>query len=225
MVGLQCVLLPVQFLKGNYLESTIKALNLQYKSDSCFHLQNKTSILFINLIILSFLKPVFIVSGEKESGKTTFLINILSLLQTNGFVVGGFVALHEKDADCYQIKDIKTNKVASLMQRVASFEKRPYHFKFFSQGVEMGNNCIEELLVHPPDIVIVDEIGGYELRGKLWSSSFTQLVESSVPMIFSVKESLLDKVMAKWSISPSHLFSSADFNNPGKAFECIKRFL
>ena len=171
------------------------------------------------------MKSIFIVSGEKESGKTTFLLDVLSLLQMNGFVVGGFVALHEIEADCYQIKDVKTNEVLPLMQRVASFEKRPHHFKFFSKGVEMGNDCIKKLLLYPPDIAILDEIGGYELRGKLWSSRFTQLVESSFPLIFSVKDRLLDRVLVKWNIKPSHVFNSADFNDPDKAFELIKRYL
>ena len=171
------------------------------------------------------MKLIFIVSGEKESGKTTFLINILSLLQTNGYVVGGFVALHDIESDCYHIKNIKTNEESPLMQRVATFEKRPYHFKFFPGGVEKGNDCIEELLVNPPDIAIVDEIGAFELRGKLWSSSFTQLLESSVPLVFSVKERLLDKVVVKWSIEPSHIFSSTDFSDPDKAFKLIKSLL
>ncbi len=168
------------------------------------------------------MKPIFIVSGEKESGKTTFLINILSLLQTDGYVIGGFVALHDIELDCYQIKSIKTKEESPLMQRVATFDRRPHHFKFFPKGVEKGNDCIEELLANPPDIAIVDEIGGYELRGMLWSKSFTQLVESSVPLIFSVKESLLDKVVAKWSIEPAHIFRSTDFNDCNKAFKLIK---
>ena len=171
------------------------------------------------------MKLIFTVTGEKESGKTTFLIDILSLLQMNGFVVGGFVALHEVESDCYQIKDVKTNKMFPLMQRVAGFEKRPHHFKFFSQGVEMGNNCIRELLEHPPDIAIVDEIGGYELRGKLWCSSFTQLLESSIPLIFTVKERLLDKVIEKWRMEATLVFRSADFTNPNEAFERMKKFL
>ena len=171
------------------------------------------------------MKPIFIVSGKKESGKTTFLIKILSLLQMNGFVVRGFVALHEDELDCYQIKDVKTNEMSPLMQRIANFEKRPHHFKFFSEGVEMGNGCIKELLVHPPDIAIVDEIGGFELRGKLWNNSFTQIVESSVPLIFTVKEKLLDKVVEKWNIEPFYVFSSADFNDPDSAFQRIKSFL
>lgn len=171
------------------------------------------------------MKPIFIISGKKKSGKTTFLIKILSLLQMNGFLVGGFVALHDVASDCYQIRDIKTNEVSPLMQRVATYERRPYHFKFFPEGVEMGNDCIKELLAHPPNIAIVDEIGGYELRGKLWSNNFTQLVESSVPLIFTVKEKLLDKVVEKWEIETSHVFVSTDFNDPDKAFKLIKSFL
>lgn len=147
------------------------------------------------------------------------------MLQTNGFVVGGFVALHEMESDCYQINDITTNEQIPLMQRVETFEKRPHHFEFYPQGVEMGNKCIQNLLMHPHNIAIVDEIGGYELRGELWANSFTQLLESSGPLIFTVKERLLDKVMAKWSINPNLVFRPADFSNPNEAFERIKSFL
>lgn len=171
------------------------------------------------------MKSIFIVSGGKESGKTSFLIDIISLLQKSGFVAGGFVALHDIESDCYQIKDLRTNEASPLMQRVASFEKRLLHFKFFPEGIEMGNNCIKELLIHPSDIAIVDEIGGYELRGELWSNSFTQLVESSIPLVFSVKDRLLHKVVSKWDIEPTYVFSSANFSEPDKAFERIKRSL
>ncbi len=171
------------------------------------------------------MKPIFIISGEKESGKTSFLIDILALLQADGFVVGGFVALHDLQPDCYQIKDVKTNEQSPLMQRIASYDKRPNHFKLFAEGLEMGNACIQELLVHPVDIAIIDEIGGYELRGKLWSRSFTQLVASSVPLIFTVKERLLHKVLAQWIIQPNLIFSPVDFSHPNDAFERIKKFL
>lgn len=172
-----------------------------------------------------FLKPIFIVSGEKESGKTTFIINVLSLLQQKGFVVGGFVALHNIELDAYQIKDVKTHEELPLMQRVASYEQRPHHFKFFKEGIEKGNRCMNKLLVYPPDIAIVDEIGGYELRGELWSSCFTQLVESSTPLIFSVKDRLLNKVLAKWELEPSYIFESTDFKEPSRASRLIERLL
>lgn len=171
------------------------------------------------------MKSIYIIAGEKKSGKTTFLINVLNLLQMNGFSVGGFVALHDLQSDSYQIRNIATNEESLLMQRVASFDVRPNHFKLFSEGVELGNDCINNLLVYLPDIAIVDEIGGYELSGKLWSSAFTQLVASSIPIIFTTKTKLLDRVMEKWKIEPTHIFRSVDFDNPQKAFERIKRAL
>ena len=170
------------------------------------------------------MKTIFIVSGEKKSGKTSFLIDILSLMQINGFVVGGFVALHEIESDCYQIKDIMTNEEATLMKRVAHFNMRPNHFEFYQRGIEMGNNCIKELLIDPPDIAVVDEIGGYELEGKLWSNGFTQLIESSIPLIFTTKAKLLNRVIEKWNIKPALIFQSKDFDDPHKAFERIKKF-
>ena len=171
------------------------------------------------------LKPIFIISGEKGSGKTIFLIDVLALLQMNGFMVGGFVSYHEFQSDCYHIKNIQTNEELPLMQRVATFDQRPNHFKFFPEGVALGNNCIKKLLAQPPDIAIVDEIGGYELAGELWSSSFTQLVESSVPLIFTTKAKQLEAVMKKWSIKPTLVFHDADFGNPQKAVEQMTRFL
>ena len=171
------------------------------------------------------MKSIFIIAGKKGSGKTTFLINILTLLQTNGFVVGGFVVRHELNSDSYQIKNIITNEESSLMQRVGTFEQRPNHFKFYPEGVEVGINCIKELLVQPPDIAIIDEIGGYELAGELWSRSFTELVESSFPLIFTAKAKLLEEVVKKWKIKPTIIFHPADFGDPQNAFERVKSFL
>ena len=149
----------------------------------------------------------------------------MSELHSNGFVVGGFVALHKIESDSYQIKDSRTQKQSPLMQRIATYDERPNHFKFFAKGVGMGNNCIQELLIHHPDIAVIDEIGGYELRGKLWSDSFTQLVATSFPLIFTVKERLLDKVVEKWNIEPTLIFSPLSFNNVDETVEQMKIFL
>lgn len=170
------------------------------------------------------MKPIFIISGDKGSGKSTFLLEILAQLQLNGFVVGGFIASHELELDCYFIKNIKSGEESPLMQRVATFDKRPNHFKFFPEGVEMGNNCIKELLVHSPDIAIIDEIGGYELAGELWSSGFSQLIKSSIPLIFTTKAKHLEGVVKKWEIEPTIVFHPTDFNDSQKAYERIKRF-
>lgn len=140
-------------------------------------------------------------------------------------MASGFVSLHELESDCYYIKDIKTKEEVPLMQRIGTFEQQPNQFKFFPEGVKLGNNCFKELLAMPPDIAVVDEIGGYELAGELWSISFTQLIESSIPLIFTVKAKQLETVLKKWSIEPTFVFQADDFGNPLQAVEQIKSFL
>ena len=171
------------------------------------------------------MKLTLIISGEKGSGKTTFVNNLIGHIKSSGLIVGGFIASHEFLSDCYFIKNLKTNEKTLLMKRVATHDKRPNHFKLYAKGVEMGNNCINNLLEQPPDMAIIDEIGRYELDGELWNISFTKLIESSIPLIFTTKANLLDEVVEKWSIKPTIIFQVEDFDDSQKAFERIKKLL
>lgn len=150
---------------------------------------------------------------------------MLSLLQLNGFAVHGFVALHHLESDTYRIKNVTTHEEFPVMQRVASFEKRPDHFRFFPEGVEKGLIWIEEMLQQFPDIAVIDEIGGYELQGKLWSDGLTSLVESDIPLIFTVKTKHLRQIVEKWRIDTAFIFEPADFGSPEKALEKIKELI
>lgn len=179
---------------------------------------------FLNYISL-LLNAIIIISGDKGSGKSTFLIEILSLLQTEGFAVKGFVALKNYECDSYTIKNVATHEEALLLQRVSGFEKFPDHFKIFPEGVEKGLDWIEEILEQSPGIAVIDEIGGYELQGMLWSNGFTRLVESGIPLIFTVKTKHLNKVVRKWNISGPIIFDAHDFGNPRTAFEKVKEWI
>ena len=169
-------------------------------------------------------KPTIIISGDKGSGKSTFLIDIVYLVQSEGFKVNGFVALHNIESDAYLIKNVATNEEALIMQRVAGYEKRPDHFKISPEGVEKGLTWIEEVLEQSPDIAVIDEIGGYELQGRLWSDGFTKLVESDISLIFTVKAKHLDEVVKKWNIDNAIIFDSVDFNDPKKVVEIVKEW-
>lgn len=147
------------------------------------------------------------------------------MLRSNNFSTAGFISLHDYQTDSYEIKDLSSNEQYPLMKRIASFEKRPYHFKFSQDGVEIGNRCMKKILMNPPNIAVLDEIGRFELSGKLWSDNFTQLVNSSIPLIFTTKSKLLNEVLEKWNIYPTIIFSSIDFANHQKAFKQIIQYL
>ncbi|MBF6598200.1 MAG: DUF2478 domain-containing protein [Fermentimonas sp.] len=171
------------------------------------------------------MKTIIIISGDKGSGKSTFLLEVLSLLRNDGVVVKGFVAIHEFETDSYLIKNEATNEEALILQRVGGYEKRPYHFYIFEEGVEKGLSWIEEILEQPPNIAVIDEIGGYELQGNIWCNCFTRLVESDIPLIFTVNTKHLEQVIKKWNIEASIILDSDDFDDPNKAFEKIKEWI
>ncbi len=178
----------------------------------------------MNYIFLQ-LKTIIIISGYKGSGKSTFLLDVLSLLKNEGVVVKGFVALHEFETDSYLIKNVVTNEEVLILQRVGGYEKRPFHFKIFDEGIEKGYGWIEDILEKSPNIAVIDEIGGYELDGKLWSNGFTKLVESDIPIIFTVSTKHLGQVIKKWDIDASIIFDSDDFGDPNKAFDKVKKWI
>lgn len=149
----------------------------------------------------------------------------INLLQKNDFVASGFIALHTLQSDTYVIKNIATKEESPLMQRIADLDKRPNHFKFFSEGVDLGNLWMKNILEQTPDIAVVDEIGGFELNKELWYEGFTSLLASDIPLIFTVKAKLLDRVLEKWNINPTYIFDSSYAGKSQVAFEIIKKFL
>jgi nucleoside-triphosphatase THEP1 len=51
------------------------------------------------------------------------------------------------------------------------------------------------------DLMVVDEIGPFELEGKIWASSLSRiLARRSCSMLLIVRERLLGQVMKHWSL-------------------------
>lgn len=173
------------------------------------------------------MKPIFIISGDKGSGKTSFLLNLIYLLRSKGFIVYGFVSLHDIYKDVYILNNIDTNEELLLMQRVGDFTQRPKHFVIIEDSVRKGNEWINAVLDQHPDLAVIDEIGGFELSDRLWNEGFTKLLESSIPIIFTTKSKHLEQVKDKWNIDPTLIFTFGDFDlipeSCNKIIKLIKR--
>ncbi len=170
-------------------------------------------------------KSIFIVAGEKQSGKTSFLLQLLLLLANNDLTANGFVSHRQPVDDSYTIQNIQTREEIKLMQRVGTFEQRPDHFELYPEGVKTGLQWIEQLLENPPRLAVIDEIGIYELSGKLWSEGFTRLVNAPFSLIFTTKSKHVKAIVERWNIEPAAVFYPNDFSHPEKAFNQIKNLL
>lgn len=170
-------------------------------------------------------KSIFIIAGEKQSGKTNFLLQLLRMFDHTDLTVSGFVSLHQAEDDSYTIKHTQTYQEVKLMQRIADFDHRPQHFEICPEGVKTGMHWIQLLLKHPPHLTVIDEIGVYELSGALWHEGFTQLVNAPSALVFCTKVKHVKAIVERWDFEPAAIFYSEDFVYPEKAFQQIKNII
>jgi len=150
---------------------------------------------------------ITIISGETRSGKTTYLKNLLEKLKKEkpNLKIGGIIA-HGIDKDGSRL-GFEIENVASGMKKMLSNNIneegniRVGRFYFKQEGMEFGRKVLENSLENS-DLLIIDEIGHFELRGKGWFDVIeAAMLKENLDMIWVVRKSLLEDVLKLWSHS------------------------
>ncbi len=154
---------------------------------------------------------IFVVTGEIQQGKTTFVQEIVALLKGQGYRIGGFIApgIHPDGKRVgFELMDIETNQRFPLCTiESISGATQIGNYYFFEEGIKKGKALLA--LEHTSDkqLVIIDEIGPLELRNGGWSQSVEHLVQSSsTPQLWVVRRSILDSILQKWNIGTVRIF-------------------
>jgi nucleoside-triphosphatase THEP1 len=148
---------------------------------------------------------VFIITGKTGSGKTTFLVQLIKRLRKQGLTVTGFLAVKSvtKEPDLeYDIHLLDSGKSIPLASRepVKGWIKIS-SFYFNPETILRGNRILNDPQISDKDLVVVDEIGIFEMEGKVWADSVSLLVsKSDTYMIWVVRDTILEKVIRKWDL-------------------------
>ena len=112
------------------------------------------------------MKQIVVITGQVDSGKTTFLLNILPALNMKGEVQGvcSPKSFFEGNFIGYDLLDISANKKFPFirLQPEPDWVKLG-KFHFNPEIIERGNEIIRQ--ADKADILIIDEIGPLELNG------------------------------------------------------------
>lgn len=169
---------------------------------------------------------VIIIRGSEKTGKTTFLKEVIRQLKNNGFRTGGFIApsVFENNQNAgYDLIDLNTGE-RTVLSRLQGNDDMPMVGKFYfrPEGMEAGNNILNPENLADTDVVIVDEVGPWELQNQGWAKSLSHLVKSfEKPMIWVVRESIVDKVIENWSLK-NPLIVDATNENYNQVCEAIR---
>jgi nucleoside-triphosphatase THEP1 len=147
---------------------------------------------------------IYAVTGAQGSGKTTFLNNVIAELTREKVHIGGFIAEGIWKADkrhgfnLISIQD-GISMPLCLKEPVEGYMKLG-HFYFNLAAIQFGNEIIKRDKKHA-EIIIIDEIGIFELEEKLWYEAFDQLLKmTSMPVLISVREKIVQQVIEKFNL-------------------------
>ncbi len=148
---------------------------------------------------------VIILTGNSGDGKTNMIKSIIENESLEGIDIHGFYSIGdwvENERDAYRIVDIRSQASELLCERsgpVSEWQAGPFNFR--RPGLDFGCKILNSI---PPqlsgNIVIIDEIGHLELKDEGWGICMNELVKSKRRMIWTVRPSLLDAVIAKWGL-------------------------
>ncbi|NLA38330.1 MAG: nucleotide kinase [Methanomicrobiales archaeon] len=149
--------------------------------------------------------PVFIITGEQGQCKTTFLHLVLSLTVGANVRIRGVLAPgHVRDGrrSGFTLIDLATGEHEEL----CSIDPDPeceihgrYYFR--PEGLAFGRSALAPPDPRETDLVVIDEVGRFELQGAVWADRIDRLVAlPHPPMIWTVRRRLLDTVIQNWEI-------------------------
>lgn len=149
---------------------------------------------------------ITIITGERGTGKTTFLMKLIRKLKENS-TVGGIITPAEyrgnqKIKIGFNALDLQTNK-SWLLGRIGEDLGGPSvgPFSFSREGLDRAISVFRETVIKSPDYIFLDEIGPLELEKQEGFfpivSLFPELPER-IHLYLVVRPDLVDKVIKKY---------------------------
>lgn len=160
---------------------------------------------------------IIIITGDQGSGKTTFLQELIYGLTSRDIKVGGILAEgfwknHERDH--FKLIDLKSTKkiLYCLKEPINGWEKLR-QFYINPVGQKFGEDALAVENVKSSDVIVIDEIGPFELMGKGWAKSIESLLKilPEKMMVWVVRKMLVDEVSNCFKIIPLKVYNVEEF--------------
>lgn len=166
---------------------------------------------------------IFFISGKQGHGKTMFLETLIKKFIENNFIPAGFSApgfWYDNVRSRFDLKNISTGEKMLLcsIDKSKGFVKYG-RFYFNPYTIMLGEELINAGVRDNADILVIDEIGKFELNGKVWDSIFKKMILSGIPMLAVVRDVFIEKVKEKYGINNVEIFYS--YYNPDLVFSDI----
>ena len=162
------------------------------------------------------LKPkVVIITGGIQHGKTTFTQNIISELKSCKIKVAGFFSIGIDESAIrkgFNLQDIESGELIELCSDKKDEKRlRLGRYYFNQEALAFGNEILKPENIAEKQLIVIDEIGPLEVKGQGWCRAIDDLTGNfTIPQLWVVRKSLVQKISRKWNIGEAYVFDIAD---------------
>lgn len=150
---------------------------------------------------------LYMVTGEQGQGKTSFLLEIIAELAGKGVRIRGIAApghICDGIRSGFSILDLATGLSEELCCVTPSSDCEKHgRFYFRSKGLSFGSKALlNPLTAGKTDLLVIDEVGRFEVEGAVWGDCIEHLVGMPhPPMIWTVRCCFVEDVTNRWPVS------------------------
>lgn len=144
-----------------------------------------------------------IVTGGRGEGKTTTMGQVVEILRREGLNVRGILApgeMREGRRWSVDLLDLGSgHRIAMATRDTGSPWPVMGSFRVNPEALEAGRRALSGEAVGASHLLVVDEVGPWELTGEGWAGALEAHYGGDVPIVLVVRRSLLTDVMARYS--------------------------
>jgi len=146
---------------------------------------------------------IIIITGKQGAGKTTMCQKLAAQMHEDGSIIGGFIApgtWKNGLRHSFDILDLQTFKTYAFASREAHNKWKKIHsFYFNKQSITKGEELLREHSL-TSDWVFIDEVGKFEIQGKVWGPILRELLDQDIDMVLCIRDTFVDEVVAHFEI-------------------------
>ncbi len=161
-------------------------------------------------------RSAVVITGATGSGKTTLTRAVIERLRSRGVHVAGVLApglLTDGRRTGFDLVNLATGERAPLAREqgnVGGPHARWSRFAFSPEGLALGRRALTDD-ARGADVVVVDEVGPFELSGGGWAQPLDALAHGfGGALLLVVRESVVDAVRARWGPADTTVCDVAD---------------